>query len=97
MSYGTSLNEASRQVGVYTGRVLKGEKPGALPVLQSAKFEFVINLRAAKSLGLTVPEGLLNAADEVIEEQRLFCCTAYVACWHEAADPGCPLFGRYRG
>jgi putative tryptophan/tyrosine transport system substrate-binding protein len=67
MSYGTSLTEATRQVGVYTGRVLKDEKPAGLPVLQSAIFEFVINVRTAKLLNLTVPQGLLNAADEVIE------------------------------
>jgi ABC-type uncharacterized transport system substrate-binding protein len=66
MSYGTSLMEASRQVGVYTGRVLKGEKPAVLPVLQSAKFEFVISLKTAKTLDLAVPEGLVLAADEEI-------------------------------
>jgi ABC-type uncharacterized transport system substrate-binding protein len=67
ISYGASRSDAWRQAGIYVGRVLKGEKPAELPVVQSAKFEFIINLKTAKSLNLAVPQGLLNAADEVVE------------------------------
>jgi putative ABC transport system substrate-binding protein len=67
MSYGPDFTDTFRQAGVYTGSILKGAKPTELPVLQSNKFDFVINITTANALGLTIPAGMMSIADEVIE------------------------------
>jgi putative ABC transport system substrate-binding protein len=101
MSYGANQTDAFRLAGLYVGQILKGAKPADLPFQQSNKLELVINLKTAKTLGLTVPTIMQMTVDDVIERGiqfvRAVCCTASVRSWHKADVPRRPLFVRFWG